>query len=47
MSNTSRSPEQEANRVYNCDPTGLHVFLYIKSSYLRVWLLISLKLAAN
>ena len=44
---TSRSPGLEASRVYNCSPTGLYIFTYLKYCCLRVWLPISLKLGAD
>lgn len=44
---TSSSPNMEANRVYNCGPTGLYLFAYFKKCCLRVWLPICLKLGTK
>lgn len=44
---TSNSSGLEASRAYHCSPTGLYIFAYYESCYLRVYIPISLKLCNN
>lgn len=47
LGDISRSSGLETNRVYDCSPKRLYIFAYVKSSCLRFWLAISLKLGAK
>lgn len=43
----SRSPALGGQQGLPCGPTGLYIFAYFKSCFLRVWLLIRLNLGAD